>query len=537
MNVWFLDFEKFIKVNRLQEVTNPIMLESGNIPTLDGLFSTEIFGISTSDRKENFAYIDLHLKFLNPKVFLTLKRLNRNFEAVVYGTKKFVIKDGILEVDNEHGSTGLKWLYANWEKFNFPKNDSEQRGERIDLLTIHKKDVIFTSKFLVIPAFYRDINLKSAEKNPRVPEINDLYSKIIRNVATIVDATNMESVLEAMTGKVQQLLVDIYNLLKEKIQGKNGYIRKYLMGKTVDYSSRVVITACPYTANHWKQQECNFYQSGIPLSHCCSQFTPFILHWVNAWFKRNLENNENSYPFKKTNGEPVLLKLNKPMVMYNSAYIEEMLEKFVDNPAVRYERLELPIDKEQFKYYYNNVPQYMGFAGKRIADDIHTIKQEDFSGIEGELVNRYLTWTDLFYMAAVDVTKNKHVWITRYPFTDYLGMYVSRISVLSTRKTAPMIVNGKLYEHYPVIDPRTKKSDMDAEFRDTINPAACYLSAIEGDFDGDQITSAGVFTQEANEECERILMAKTNLITVQGTPVRGTGNEGIQTLYSLTEFR
>ena len=71
MKVWLIDFEKFIKVNGLQPVTNANMFDMGNVPSVDGLFSTEIFGVTTKDRKETMAYIDLGGKFLNPKVYIT----------------------------------------------------------------------------------------------------------------------------------------------------------------------------------------------------------------------------------------------------------------------------------------------------------------------------------------------------------------------------------------------------------------------------------------------------------------------------------
>ena len=109
LQVWLLDSEKFVKVNGLKEVSNPIMFDSGNVPTKDGLFSTEIFGTSSRDRKETFAYIDLYKKFINPKIYLSLIRLNRNFESVIYGTKKFIIKNDILTPD-ENGDTGIDWL-------------------------------------------------------------------------------------------------------------------------------------------------------------------------------------------------------------------------------------------------------------------------------------------------------------------------------------------------------------------------------------------------------------------------------------------
>ena len=259
MQVWLLDYDKFVKVNGLKEVTSPFMFDSGNIPSEGGLFSTSIFGTSSRERKETFAYIDLGQYYLNPKVYIALKRLNRKFESVIYGTKKFSIaKSGVL-VEDDNGGTGVKWLYDNWEKIKFEKNDSRQREQRIDLLRNNKKDILFTNKFVVIPAFYRDVNIQSSDdKLPKVPDINKLYSNIIRNVKTIKESTTMENIVLSMSGKVQDLLVEIYNMLKDKVQGTSGYIRQFLMGKSIDYCSRVVITGTPYTAKTYEEQDVDF---------------------------------------------------------------------------------------------------------------------------------------------------------------------------------------------------------------------------------------------------------------------------------------
>ena len=531
MKVWLIDFEKFIKVNGLQPVTNANMFDMGNVPTVDGLFSTEIFGVTTKDRKETMAYIDLGGKFLNPKVYITLKRLNRNFEAVVYGTKKFSIQNGDL-VPDENGGTGLKWLYKHWDELNFKKNNSKQRSERVDVINNNKKDIIFTSKFLVLPAFYRDVNLQSSDKNPRVPEINDIYARIIRNVKIIEDSNNMDFVIASVTGKIQESLVEIYNLLKEKIQGKNGYIRRYLLGKTVDYSSRVVITAAPYNANSVDDQVVDYYHTGVPLSHVCSQFTPFIIHWVTRFFKNEAENMSNSYQTVNPKGEVKIIKLDNPVAYYNSDYIEKHLDNFVHTPSVRFGPIELPVKEEELVKagFPKNRKLYMGFAGRKVKGDIDSANKTE------EKINRQLTWTDIFYQAAVDVTEDKHVWVTRYPILDYLGTYTSKISVLSTRDTVPMMVGGKLYKHYPNIDLTLNRSDLDSVFRDTVNIAPVHLPALGADHDGDQTTVKPVFSQEANEECERILHGKTNLLTVQGKGTCKIGNEGVQTLYSMTKF-
>ena len=122
MRVWLRDMERFVALNGLKEVTNSVSFERGMIPTSDGLFSTEIFGMSVTDRKSTYAYIDLKKHFLNPKAYITLKALNRNFEHLIYGTKNFRIEDGVLVVD-PNGDTGIDFLYKNWDKINFKKNN------------------------------------------------------------------------------------------------------------------------------------------------------------------------------------------------------------------------------------------------------------------------------------------------------------------------------------------------------------------------------------------------------------------------------
>ena len=52
----------------------------------------------------------------------------------------------------------------------------------------------------------------------------------------------------------------------------------------------------------------------------------------------------------------------------------------------------------------------------------------------------------------------------------------------------------------------------------------------------DQITVKSVFTQESNEECERIINNKTNILTIEGIGLRSIGNEAVQTLYTMTRF-
>ena len=56
-----------------------------------------------------------------------------------------------------------------------------------------------------------------------------------------------------------------------------------------------------------------------------------------------------------------------------------------------------------------------------------------------------------------------------------------------------------------------------------------------GDYDGDQTTVKVLFTQEANEECERVMNEKSYFINASGKIIRKIEIEAIQTFYVMTK--
>ena len=106
MKLDLMDMRKVIIVNGLKPVSNPILFESGNVPTPDGLLSLEIFGTTSRERKDNFAFIELNDYFIHPFAYKLLIRLDKRMESIVKGTKRFII--------NEEGSCDYNGLtYVN----------------------------------------------------------------------------------------------------------------------------------------------------------------------------------------------------------------------------------------------------------------------------------------------------------------------------------------------------------------------------------------------------------------------------------------
>jgi DNA-directed RNA polymerase II subunit RPB1 len=76
--------------------------------------------------------------------------------------------------------------------------------------------------------------------------------------------------------------------LKEKIKGKEGQIRKYLMGKRVDFSGRTVVS--PDTI-------INIDEVGVPYSMCMKLTFPEVVNYYNIkYLKYLVKNGPNKYP-------------------------------------------------------------------------------------------------------------------------------------------------------------------------------------------------------------------------------------------------
>lgn len=526
MQLNLMDMGKFVKVNpsMIGLVSNPIFLDRNRTPTPDGLLSTQIFGNTTKERSRKFGYIELGGYYFQPIVYKNLRRIDRRIDEIASGKKRFRIeKDGSL-VEDENGQTGIDFLYRNWEKIKYKKNDSTAHNERVELFENHSKSEIFTNVWIVCPAMYRDINLQDIDtKKIGVDTVNNLYSRLIRLTAMLQQDSSFTPIMYNTKYMIQNTLIEIYDYFKNLVQKKNGIVRRSLLGKSIDYGARLVITSPNYNVDSYKDSEIDFYHAGIPLANCCNLFTPFILGWVRNFLQRELEFIGEKYPtiqgLNKT--ENVEFKpLKDPMSYYNDEAIRKLMDTFIYSYSGRFDRILIPTEDMEKR------PLYMVFTGRAFAS----------GDTSGAILDRFMTLTDLFYLAAEEVCSNKYVYITRYPLTDYMGVFPIGIKVLSTYETVKMQVGDKVYPNYPKVDINMKPTDVASQFVDTMRFQNCYLKAIEGDYDGDVVTVKGIFSQSANKEAEKIMRSKMNVLGINGQGIRKTTNETVQTLYSMTKF-
>lgn len=467
MKIDLFNIEEFVDINELQEVKSAVLFQRGDIPHPEGLISNEIFGITTKSRKETFAYIDLHGYFFVPHVYKVLKRLYRNIEKIINGELYVSIgEDGRL-VKDENGETGLEFIYNNWDKIQWALDDTDSgmKKERLNLVKTLPKNEIFSRYAIVIPAFYRDI--KSTSSGGEVDNINNLYGKLIRTATLVKEKDLFSFQFNMVNYNIQNTLVDIYDFFKHKLEKKQGLLRKYLLGRNVDYCTRSVITAPTYHANRPEDLMIDFRHANLPISQICSLCFPFVIAWVKKFFEREVFDAKNS----KIIYDPVTdtvendVELKNPESYFSDRYLKKMIDTYIKDPESRFDKIYVPSN--------SNHKLYLRFTGKRIDP---TTKAELPS-----IAYRPMTWTDILYMACEEVTRDKHCMITRYPLLDEFGIFIAEIRVCSTTETDIVSYNGTVYNWYPRIDFDVPSEKIASKFIDSCRFSNSYLPGLDGD--------------------------------------------------------
>lgn len=540
-----LDVDKFIKVNELKAITNPMFFARTNMPTVDGLLSNEIFGITKDDRTTIFAYIDLAGEyFLHPLAYKIWSRLDSNVKLCVYEMDTFVYdpEKGKLKSDPK-GETGLKFLMKLIKTVDFKKTGSSKREVKINFLEKYREK-LFMKDVVVIPAGMRDVNTE-ADGKVGVGEINKLYNAIVRDAKALQESDDYGLSLNGtLRGRIQDNIVKVYNWFifgRDPLTGadaqasglsrKLGLIRRAGMKKSFDWGSRLVICTQNLRKEKLSDLDVDLDSIGLPLAAVCANLFPYMLYWIRNWFSNRLSDVQTLTVYNTKTKKLEQTKIDSWQTVYSDERIKKEIGRFMHGMSNRFVPIEAPIMNPtkgtnyylQFKGY--NVPNE-DIAKKLINDQM---SKESF-----HLNSRPLTWCDLIYMAAMEVTKDKMTLITRFPMDSYYNQFPAKIKVISTIETEPILVWNMFYKKYPKITLADINQNSSNHFVDVALPNNVRLGSIGGDFDGDTVSSKVPYSIEANDELYKAINAKIHYIGFGGINKMETSHEGAQAIYNIT---
>ena len=481
------DVDRFVKVNNCKPITNPRAFDRDGIPSSDGVLSNEIFGLTMEDRAGTYAYIDLHGYFMDPSCYKTWIRIDSKVRNCVHGIGTYSLdKDGYI-VEDDKGSTGIEFLRKNIDKIQFKPSKSVKRDLSINYLE-KNRNKIFINKYIVIPPFYRDKNTSNS-RAVGLGGINKLYTNLI--VATNALETTQDFMFDAsdaMRGRVQETILNIYDWFCGNnnpnmntdvgvgLSGKFGVINRANLAKTANFSSRLVISSSELKYERPEDRLVDIDHSAIPLAAIMAEFRDFIMFQVRHFFDNEFVGKE-TYPIMDKDGQVKYVRVQDPEITFSDDRIKLEMDRYVHGYNNRFVPVEIPV--EDLKG-----PFYMRFKGVGVTEDM-IVRDEEGNIVNTEnpesIVNRRMTWLDIFYMAAIEATKNKHVLITRFPVDSYTNQFITKINITTTVQTEQLVFNNIYYPFYPRIRESDIGIDTSNTFIDTLQPSNNFLASCGAD--------------------------------------------------------
>jgi hypothetical protein len=468
------DFNNYIRNHKSKEVTEPFLFEgSSQTPNKKGLMSDEIFGSSMREKRKKMGYVKLDGKYLHPLIYSRIfKRSMRKIDDLLAGRKNYKISKSGSLIEDEKGGTGIEFFYENYDKINL-KNLKVKEDDSLILKDLKKvvktkgRNEIFIDKFLILPLAFRDINTKDSG-HISLDILNEKYKKLLTLTSIIKDGKdNPLFDKHGVRFRVQLLLVELLDFLMNKVFGKDGVMRRKVMSRNVDYTSRLVLSAPHFDSENFGEGPVNLDTAGLPLGALADMFSPFVINNMKKYLRQKFDNGEISCSEEEFEEE------------FSRQELQELIDTYVDSWGERFNFINVPGTDNPIK-----------------------IKGEQKIDGEWESFNRPLTLTDLIYIATyfgVELDQ-KHDITTRYPVMDQFNTVPNKLHVLSTIETREVRMDGMDFKYYPVIDdilndPELQnnvdefESKVSSMFAETMNFSNLHLWGMNGDYDGDKVLS------------------------------------------------
>ena len=459
-----------------------------------GLFSIDIFGKVGEERRNRlFAYIDMHVDVFHPILYKAITDLKGLYGDILVGkeyakfdeTLKDFIKSDILE-----GDTGYSFFCKHFPKLKFEERPSAKREFSIKLVEKYRENA-FLNKLIVMPAGIRDYVFDENGK-PSEDEINVLYRKVI-SIASVIDSVNAkfnEEYLDTARYNLQSAVNDIYNYIKNMLEGKSKFILGKWAARKVFNSTRNVITSYLHDSPElFGDQSVSTNQSVVGLYQYLRAIFPLAVKQVRDTYLSDIFIGPNSPAImvnKKT--------MKKEQVNLDPAYYDEwMTVEGLEKVFARFGQNDLRHDVLETDTHYFGLIYKGSDRTYRFVQDIDELpSNRDPKDLHP------ITFTELLYLSVYKESVTIPALITRYPITGYGSIYPSYVYLKTTIKSEirqELDQNWEPTEHKAVEFPV-----LGDQFFSSLSPASSHLARLTADFDGDVLSFTCLLSEEAKEE-------------------------------------
>lgn len=443
----------------------------------NGLYSTEIFGITGSDaRYKKYGYVDLKISIFHPIIYSALLKLKSLYGDIISG-KEFAIWDAetsdFVKSNALEGQTGFQFFLDHWMRIDFPRRSSIIREQNI--LMIEKyKEVALTDKVIVMPASYRDIEVDDNGRESS-DEINGLYYKLIAISNTINPGTVKVSpeAYNSQRMSLQNTFIEIYDSIMKIIEGKKNLLMGKWASRKIFNGTRNVITSMDTTSSILGAvNNVSYNNTMIGIYQCMKAMLPVARYQLKTGFLSKVFTGIGA-PALLTNkktlmSERVQLKAD----IYDQWVTNEGLDTFITSfkeTSVR----NTPIDISGY---------YLGLVYKGPDETFKII-----SGIDDLPAGRLatdcipLTMALLFYCSIYHIANKYPLYVTRFPILSARSIYPSKTYLKSTIKSE---IRKELGEDWlPLGQERIAyEFPTDSDFFNSLSPNPVFLALLGADF-------------------------------------------------------
>ena len=224
----------------------------------------------SSERRKRFAKIELPFKIINPVMYLIISKVGKTtiknmmdhmmfsdiYEGYYFHDERFtLIKNTDYEDPNfklPDGSIVYKGLEGIFNLINY-LCEKYKDNPKWDFIK-NNMDKFYINNVIINPPDYRPAS--KSKDDQKIDELNKFYKQII-NFCSIEKINylddNSEHINTYMVKYLHQHVFELYTYIFDSFSKKKGIIRKYILGKRIDFSGRAVITPDPTL----KMEECS----------------------------------------------------------------------------------------------------------------------------------------------------------------------------------------------------------------------------------------------------------------------------------------